>query len=497
MNAKKSVLKYCYFIGVFLITTGCNSPEVKEFGQNSFVFLQDYCMLVNQEQNNTIEGNYFLVDEVLDNNIVRVNIPKGFYLNSNEKLRNWMIGWGSNENYYDAGNENLRAIVSLDISKGIIELGEVLRGKISLPQKGSRIVFWNRNPSGYKMLSDTPVIDAEMWKSFAGTSVEFGTILYDNKTKKWWMFAQEVDNDTVQIHLASSSNLRFWKAENNGLPVLTFKDFEHTNWAGYGTNGLRQSAKIYSSVFHNGVWYLIMSGHNKEGKRSIGIGSVKDFIGGKIDIDSFPIINHGNKGDWDETACFYPKILRLKSSFLLCYDGVNADGKECVGVAFSDDLKTWKKSIYNPVIEAHTGWRSGVYTSEPNFIFKKGDTTFISCGGYKKFNHDFTEHEEVNGYTPFNFNINRGKESERGKHLSGNVMDAHLGLYFTTDSFIKNFQPHPHNPVFTNDYANKWQNDHLGGNFFHTIVNDTSFIIYQAKSEYNKSYNIMARFKPL
>ena len=115
---------------LFLLFSCTEQIEKQDFQS----FLDEPCMIVNYEQDNTIEGEYIIVDEInlLDSSVI-IKIPENFFLN-NSNLANWMIGWGNDQPLYDAGVENLRTIFAIDISKKIIRLGNIARGN-GFPKK--------------------------------------------------------------------------------------------------------------------------------------------------------------------------------------------------------------------------------------------------------------------------------------------------------------------------------------------------------------------------
>ena len=152
-----------------------------------------------------------------------------------------------------------------------------------------------------------------------------------------------------------------------------------------------------------------------------------------------------------------------------------ASHTEKVGLATSDDLLHWQNSSSNPVLEQHEGWRSSPYSSEPAFIDIRHDSIVLLVEGRKSFN---------TGPTGC---LYCGK--------SGNVDDAQLGAFLSIDGG-KTFAPHLYNPLFTNDYTNLYENEHMGGNFTYLLFKDKACIIYQGKSSYpNFRYNVLLRVK--
>ena len=446
-------------------------------------------MIVNTEQNNEIEGHYLKVLEVINDSTYRINLPHNFYL-INKNIGTWAIGWPTDSAYYAAGNENLARIKHIDVKKGIVVMGTLLRGS-GLPKPNNRIVFWSLAPSGYSNVNGK-LIDPRWFEGFAGESIEFGSIIYDKISRQWLMYIQEVDTEHVQIYVAASPNLYTWGPANNGKPLFTAKNFiDNTTWAGHNYNGsVEQSARLYSAILHQGKWTFFLSGCGKNGKRQIGTITSTNPLTGPFDISKEPIISNGIANSPDERACFYPKVAKANGKYVMYYDGVDWNNTETVCMAESKDLRTWHKYKHNPVINQHYGWRSGTYTSEPNVVLYSNDTLWLMCGGYKKYNTEFGEDDERNGRAPLDASI--FSKAENGKYISGNVMDAQLGAFFSTDGGYT-FTPNTNNPVWINNYTDTLQNDHIGGDYFNTIVGGKSVIIYQAKSGSMNRYNILMR----
>ncbi len=470
-------MKKYAFISAIIILASC-SRKCETPADFSF-FLNEKCMLVNTCQDNSIEGKYLKVISVEKNNCLITNIPDNFFIN-NTNAANWVIGWGNNIPLYDASCENIRAIRSVDLKTKQIETGELLRGK-GFPMKGQRIVFWNRNPSGFIKQTKFPVINPHKWKGFCGESLSFSSVVYDSLLKKWVMLFSECDTDRIQIYIAQSDNLISWSPANNGEPILKAVDFKNTQWGGAGKNGILTQTPFLSDIIRfQSKWYLFMDGYDKTGKRNIGVAVSKNSILGPYEIISEPVITPGKKGSWNDKSCFFGKVVFYKNRFIMFYDGKDIKGNECIGMAYSTDLINWTNYENNPVLDQHYGWRSNTGCAEPSYIECRGDSIFLIAAGAKKFKMG-----------PFHHYITRRMYMD----VSGNVDDAQLGVFLSTDGG-KSFKPHPDNPVFVNDYSDPYENEHMGGNFELIKTDTMDFIFYQAKSSFGGSkYNIHVRTK--
>lgn len=464
-----------FLISIQTILFSCSEAMDKKYFDAS---LSEPCMIVNYEQDNTIEGSYITVEKFQrsDSTII-IKIPPHFYISS-LNYKDWVIGWGNKQPLYDAGVENIRSIQKINLKKGEIHLGNLQRGS-NFPAEKQRIVFWNTKPSGFYNYTTKPIINTAIWPEFSGKSISFSSIEYDSLLKKWIMIVNECDTSRIQIYAAMSDNLISWEAANNGKPILTASDFKKCSWSGIDPTGKTLQTPFVSDILHhNNKWYIFLDGYSANGKRHIGLAVSETTLLGPYTINKNPIVSPGIEGSWNDQATFYAKVKKYKNGFIMFYDGRNTEGYESVGMAFSKDLAHWTNSIKNPVLDQHTGWRSSVGSSEPNYIEIRNDSILLMISGIKKFKMG-----------PWNHYITKRMYLDK----SGNVNDAQLGLYLSTDGG-ETFTAHQNNPIFVNDYSNKYENEHMGGNFKLIQTDTADFIIYQAKSSFHGSkYNIMLR----
>ena len=262
-------------LSLTFILTSCT--ELKSPSGVFPFFLNEKCMILNQEMDNTIEGTYLKIQSGKDSVSFEINLPPKFYVN-NSNCKNWMIGWGNKIPLYDAGNENLREIESIDLTSGTIKTGKLLRGQ-GFPEQGQRVVFWNRNPSGFSKENTFPVINTKVWPDFHGESAGFGDIIFDSLSGKWIMFINEVDTDFVQTYAAESSNLVDWNPSNNGKALFTTS---------------------VTSVIHSAdnKWYFFTGGKDSNGKQQIGLAVSEKSIFGPYAVFPRPVLLPGGKGSW-------------------------------------------------------------------------------------------------------------------------------------------------------------------------------------------------------
>jgi len=448
----------------------CSCNEKKQETPDFPFFLHEKCMIVNTEQDNSIEGTYLKVISGGKTEKILANLPENFYLNE-QNFKNWVIGWGSNMPLFDAGVENLRQIDTIYPDNNI-KLGRLMRGS-GYPDNNQRIVFWNQQPTGFVKQSAGPVIDTRLFQGFHGKSVEFGALVYVYAINRWVMFINECDNDSIMTYVAISENLINWKPEGSGKPLFVPSDFKKIPWA----SGKPAQTPVARDIrFFNNKWYLFLDGYDNFGKRHIGLAVSDSSILGPYKIKEQALVSPGKKGSWNDQSCFYAKVCRFSDKFIMFYDGRNSKGEENIGMAFSYDLEVWTQNGANPVISEHQGWNSSPGVSEPAYLEVRGDSIFLLVAGAKKFKMGAWHHY-----------ISRRMYLDK----SGNVNDAQLGVYLSTDGG-KSFMPHPNNPVFTNNYADDNENGHLGACFSFIKTDSACYILYLAKKE-NAGYNIFLR----
>lgn len=475
VKIKMHRLGFGLFIFTLLLFQACtkrNEPQRFDF------FLHEPCMILNAEQNNTIEGNYLRVNKInLSSSLVELCLPTNFYINNNNK-QNWVVGWGMQKPYYDTGTENLREIAQ--IGPDAIVLGELLRGR-GFPEPNQSVVFWNKNPSGFINHQKKPIINTKEWPEFAGQSVHFSSVEFDEHINKWVMLFNEHDTTKIQVYAAVSDDLANWSPANKGRPVLTSAHFNHISWAGTdATNTFNQSPIITDMVFHQQQWYLFLDGYSADGKRHIGVAIAPYSLLGPYQVLKAPIISPGQPGSWNEKSCFFAKVKQYNEGFIMFYTGRTHQGVESVGMAKSTNLTQWQNYGGNPVLKDHVGWRSKKGASEPSYLEVRHDTIILLVGGTKQFNMDWWHR-----YVTRDMFVDK----------PGNVSDKQLGAYISYNGG-KTFTAHKNNPVFTNDYTNVFENDHLGINFRSIKTDSVHFLFYQAKSGYQGfKYNVMLRQK--
>ena len=483
-SLQKSFITIVLHGGLFFLSgmLFLSCQEKREAHFDAAVFsLSEKTLILNKELDNSIEGHYLMVTGGEKETLYIENL-KGIDFQKYVRDTSWVLGWGSGIPYFDAGNENIRAIASYDASKGRVTLGKLLRG-VGYPAKGVQVTLLNRNPSGYLKMEKKPLIDCfSGWKDFSGKCLMFGKIIKDTVENQWVMYVNETDTPSVQVYAAVSKDLLHWEPAQNGMPIFTPKAFQNISWASQNAGKKKWRGPVITDVlYENNEWYLFLDGYNPKGERAIGMAKTKDPIKGPFEMIASPLLSAGAQGEWDEGGCFYPKVVKYKNQYLMFYDGYNEKGIEKLGLALSTDLYHWKKYGSQPVLNGHQGWRSSFSSSEVANVSVKKDSIFLFLSGAKAYKN----------------NLLGRLTASRFKDVPGNVNDNQLGCYLSTDGG-KHFISHANNPLFINDYADPYENDHLGASLEFFKKDGFFYLFYVAKTDADAlAYHPFVRIKKI
>lgn len=473
---------FFFSLSILVILFSCDVKFGNEKSERSIYFdfyFDEKRMIINTEQDNSIEGQYLLVNSYNFVNLIKTNIPNDFSINQTNK-KEWVIGWGENKAYYDSGCENLREIKNINNRTKKIELGKLLRGS-GFPKKGQRIVFWKIISNQFEKYSNRSLLDLKKWKEFSGSSVSFAGINYENKLNRWIMLFQECDTSKKQIYASESNNLFNWTPSNYSKPILTYRQFKKYDWT--KKNYSNKQTPIISDVkYINNKWLVVLIGENRNGKRLIGLAISNKSILGPYFIQKKPLFGVETLSDWNKKGYIRAKLAynQTKKKYLIAFTGVNCENIENVGLAYSSDLINWSISKRNPVIKSHSGWRSKNESSEVDYVSWEGNIVKLVISGTKKLRNGFYSNYIL---------------KQNNKTISGNVDDAQLGVYISNNNG-NSFLQHQNNPVIINNYADLTENEHMGG-FIQFIETDSlTYFFYQAKTSMNGlKYSIYLRTK--
>jgi predicted GH43/DUF377 family glycosyl hydrolase len=210
----------------------------------------------------------------------------------------------------------------------------------------------------------------------------------------------------------------------------------------------------------NGKYYMLYQGwKDGQGPRLLGLAESEDGLNW-TKYGENPVMKT-SKGGWDERGFECGSLLKLDDKYWLYYSGFGVDGKIRIGLAFSEDLKSWVKYEGNPILDVDplSSWEShGV--AFPSVVKGTKEYRMIYCG-----------------YGP-------------------NSMQ----LGFATSMDGKLWSKYSHNPVFR---QRGWYADSLcehwdAGIEVHQLLSIGDFFImfYEGLGNYPHRYNIGAAYSP-
>lgn len=139
-------------------------------------------------------------------------------------------------------------------------------------------------------------------------------------------------------------------------------------------------ARCPFALVHEGVVYLYYVRITHGGYR-IHLALSEDGL--HFDEEPEPVLGVGPPGDWDAHSVTTPKIFRDGNRWCMAFagDGAHLDDPTGVGLAYSDDLRSWEKFSGNPVFTVgEPGAFDGASVQSP-IIRKIGNRYFLWYAG--------------------------------------------------------------------------------------------------------------------
>lgn len=173
------------------------------------------------------------------------------------------------------------------------------------------------------------------------------------------------------IGLCFSTDLRTWDVRP---PIL-----EPCASCGWEAGGLYKSWILESE----GTYYLFYNARNQDKTggnwiEQTGFATSDDLIHWQR-YPGNPVLPIGKPGDFDERFASDPVVFRHKDTWLMFYFGLSLDGHARDGVAFSDDLRHWRKSGEILIDIGPNGSIDSKHAHKPGIIAHGGKLYHFYC----------------------------------------------------------------------------------------------------------------------
>ena len=171
------------------------------------------------------------------------------------------------------------------------------------------------------------------------------------------------ENGPAVIGLCRSHNLRQWRVE---APIFFPQDGE-----AWENGGLYKACLLeYEGVFY--IFYNAKNSGKPRWSEQTGFATSVD-LKSWMRHDSNPVLAVGPRGDFDDLFASDPCVLQISegadSAWAMFYFGASALGGARNGVAFSDDLQTWRKSGEVLIDLGPSGSIDETYAHKPSLFF--------------------------------------------------------------------------------------------------------------------------------
>jgi predicted GH43/DUF377 family glycosyl hydrolase len=172
------------------------------------------------------------------------------------------------------------------------------------------------------------------------------------------------------IGLCWSEDLRHWSLDP---PCIKASDPDAGSWEGGG---------LYKSciVEEDGLFYMFYNAKTagEPWAEQTGMAVSADLKTWKR-FDGNPVIPVGPKGAFDDIFCSDPGVVRVDGTWTMFFYTLGSDGRARDSVAFSDDLRHWRKSGEILIDVGPSGSVDSRYAHKPSVIVKDGKLHHFYC----------------------------------------------------------------------------------------------------------------------
>lgn len=294
------------------------------------------------------------------------------------------------------------------------------------------------------------------YETFKNTDVP--TIYRLPKDPKWYMSFVAFNGEVYNSFVAESSDLVHWTNPRLAMGFGAEGDFDH--------GGCVIGAFLYESYDvraqrllkrrHDAFWTLYGC-YPRQGGYELrpgyeGVAISEDGLTWRRAKDTYILSVHdADRGEWEKDCIYQPWLVEHQGRFFNFYNAAKGSIEQ-TGLAFSEDLLTWKRHADNPVIRVRSGGYDERFASDPK-VFRDGDH-----------------------WTMFYFGVGHG--------------GAHIMIAFSRD--LKHWTAHP-DPLYK-------AGGHPGGldaKYAHKIslvynpANDTSYMFYCAVGKSGRGIGLL------
>jgi predicted GH43/DUF377 family glycosyl hydrolase len=210
----------------------------------------------------------------------------------------------------------------------------------------------------------------------------------------------------------------------------------------------------------DGKYYMLYQGwSNGSGPRILGLAESEDGLNW-VKYKNNPVM-FPSAGAWDQGGFECGSLLKIDGRYWLYYTGIGADGKARIGLATSEDLKSWSQHECNPIMDL----------GQPG-SFDSGGVAFPS--------------------------VLKGKQGYKMVYGGYGIDSMQLGLASSSDGI--NWNRFPHNPVFRqrgwfeDPCCNNWD----AGIEVHQVIamGDNYTMLYEGLGNLPNRYRLGVAFSP-
>lgn len=132
-----------------------------------------------------------------------------------------------------------------------------------------------------------------------------------------------------------------------------------------------------------GHLYCFFEAENAEGREQIGL-AVSDDLVHWTAWPRNPVLAAGPTGAWDHQAAKLPAVARHGGRYVMLYTGKDGKGNAAIGMATSKDLRHWTKEGAGPVVTGRPDAWDPVITTCPAVLSRNGEL-YVVYRGMKTF----------------------------------------------------------------------------------------------------------------